>query len=345
MNSITDVARLSGLSVASVSRVLNGSKPVSKETSERVLRAAAELHYSIDQRARGLKRRRSGTIGLIVADAENPFFAQIIRSIESVTYESKHDLFLCNSDEDPDRERFHLDKMRSQRIDGIILLPVCASGNWLQPFLDGGIPIVCLDRRLPDVELDLAIVDNDAGSRLAVTHLARAGHRRIAIVTAHDATVSVDRLESYRATLGELGIPLRTEYERRGRDAHQNTGYEIALALFGLREPPTAIFVTNHLMLLGVMQAARDRGLRIPETLSLLGFDDTPWAPLMEPPLTTIAQPTRALGSAAANLLIDRVDRGYTGAARRVVLSPALKIRGSVAAAPAGFGTLDEKAG
>ncbi|MBD5657386.1 MAG: LacI family DNA-binding transcriptional regulator, partial [Candidatus Eremiobacteraeota bacterium] len=214
MNSITDVARLAGLSVASVSRVLNDSKPVSEEVRDRVLRAAKELHYSIDRRARGLKSRKSGTIGLIVADAENPFFAQIIRSIENVTYESKHDLFLCNSDEDPEREQFHLAAMRAQRIDGIILLSVCASGKWLTPLLHAEIPIVCLDRHLPDVDLDIVIVDNDAGSRLAVNHLIQNGHRRIAIVTAHDATVSVERLASFRATLRENGVSPRADYER-----------------------------------------------------------------------------------------------------------------------------------
>ncbi|MBD5653891.1 MAG: substrate-binding domain-containing protein, partial [Candidatus Eremiobacteraeota bacterium] len=129
----------------------------------------------------------------------------------------------------------------------------------------------------------------------------------------------------------ENGVSPRADYERRGRDAHQNTGYELALSLFGLEEPPSAIFVTNHLLMLGVMQAARDCGYAVPKTLSLVGFDDTPWAGLLDPPLTTVAQPMRALGSTAANLLIDRVDRGYRGEPRRVILPPKLIVRGSVA--------------
>ncbi len=335
MKSISDVARLAGLSVASVSRVLNGSKPVTPETRDRVMRAATELHYSIDRRARALRRQKSGTIGLIVADAENPFFAQIIRSIEGVTYDSKHDLFLCNSDEDPEREQFHLQAMRAQRIDGIILLPVCATGASLAPFLQSETPIVCLDRRLPDVDLDLAIVDNVLGSALAVDHLVAQGHRRIAIITAHDETVSFERVAGFRAALARFDIAERREYERRGHDARLQTGLELTSALLGLGEPPTAIFVTNHLMLLGAMRAARMAGARVPQDLSLMGFDDTPWAELLEPPLTTIGQPTQALGTTAANLLLDRVDREYLGPSRQIVLPPSLIVRGSVGAAAA----------
>ena len=332
MKSISDVARLAGLSVASVSRVLNGSKPVTAETRDRVLRAASELHYSIDRRARALRRQKSGTIGLIVADAENPFFAQIIRSIEGVTYESKHDLFLCNSDEDPEREQFHLQAMHAQRIDGIILLPVCKTGSSLGPFLQSETPIVCLDRRLPDVDLDLVIVDNVLGSDLAVSHLVAHGHRRIAIITAHDETVSFERVAGYRTALGRFGIAARTDYERRGRDARLETGLSLASALLEMDEPPTAIFVTNHLMMLGAMRAARKAGVAVPHALSLIGFDDTPWAELLEPPLTTIGQPTEALGTTAADLLLDRVDRAYAGPSRTVVLPPSLIVRGSVGA-------------
>ena len=335
MKSISDVARLSGLSVASVSRVLNGSKPVSAETRDRVLRAATELHYSIDRRARALRRQKSGTIGLIVADAENPFFAQVIRSIEGVTYEHKHDLFLCNSDEDPEREQFHLQAMRAQRIDGIILLPVCATGSSLGPFLQSETPIVCLDRRLPDVDLDLAIVDNVLGSGLAVDHLVSHGHRRIAIITAHDETVSFERIAGYRAALERSGIPPHAGYERRGSDARLETGLMLASELLAMEERPSALFVTNHLMLLGAMRAARMAGLSVPHELSLMGFDDTPWAELLEPPLTTIGQPTQALGTTAARLLLDRVDRAYTGPSRQIVLPPSLIVRGSVGAATA----------
>ncbi len=330
MASIIDVAKHAGLSVASVSRVLNNSKPVSADIRERVLSSAAVLDYSIDQRARGLRRRKSDTIGLVVADAGNPFFAMVVHSIEAVAYESKLDLFLCNSDEDPERERFHLLSMHAQRIDGIILLPCGASAKTLPSFVGLKTPLVCLDRRLPDGDFDLAIVDNLMGADLALRHLHGFGHRRIAIVAGHDATVSSERINGYRHTLAALGIAERPEYVRRGRSAEQRSGYDQTLALLALATPPSAIFVTNQLMLLGALRALRERGISVPDRMSVIGFDDSPFAELLDPPLTTIAQPTSELGTIAAQLLLDRVVRGYTGAARTIVLPPELRVRSSV---------------
>lgn len=332
MASITDVAKRAGLSVASVSRVLNDSKPVSSKTRDRVMRAASALDYSIDRRARALRRQKSGTIGLVVSDAENPFFAQILHAIEEVAYTSKHDLFFCNSNEDPERERLHLLSMHAQRIDGIILLPVGADVSSLPAFLGRDTPLVCLDRRLPGANFDLAILDNFAGSELAVRHLVEAGHERIGIVTAHDQTVTVERISGFRDALAASGLDVRPEYVRRGTDAREQSGYAQSTALLDLKTPPTAIFATNPLLALGALRALRDRGLRVPHDVSLIGFDDPLYAGLLDPPLTTIAQPTTELGRRAAELLLDRVVRGYVGEPRNIILPPKLEIRASVAA-------------
>lgn len=296
------------------------------------MRAASALDYSIDRRARALRRQKSGTIGLVVADAENPFFAQIIHAIEEVAYTSKHDLFFCNSNEDPERERLHLLSMHAQRIDGIILLPVGADASSLPAFLGRDTPLVCLDRRLPGANFDLAILDNFMGSELAVRHFVEAGHERIGVVTAHDRTVTLERVSGFRDTLEACGIAERPEYIRRGTDARQESGYAQTIDLLDLKTPPSAIFATNPLIALGALRAIRDRGLRVPDDVSLIGFDDTVYAGLLDPPLTTIAQPTTELGRRAAELLLDRVVRGYTGEPRNVVLPPKLEIRASVAA-------------
>ncbi|MBD5657026.1 MAG: LacI family DNA-binding transcriptional regulator [Candidatus Eremiobacteraeota bacterium] len=334
MASITDVAKRAGLSVASVSRVLNETGFVSEQTRQRVMRAAAALAYSIDRRARGLRRQKSGAIGLVVADAENPFFSKIIRAIEEVAYRSKHDLFLCNSNEDVERENFHLLSMHAQRIDGIILLPVGADATSLPAFLGRDIPLVCLDRRLPGADFDLTIVDNRAGAELAVRHFVEAGHRRIAIVTAHDRTVSFERIAGFHDALAAHGIEARAEYVRRGQDARLDSGYTETAALLDLRVPPTAVFVTNQLLALGALKAIRDKNRRVPGEVSLIGFDDAPYAGLLDPPLTTIAQPTNELGRRSAELLLDRVLRGYSGAARSIVLPPTLIARASVGPPP-----------
>jgi len=328
--SIKDVAARAGVSVASVSRVLNESKPVAEGTRRRVLAAAEALHYSIDQRARALRRRKSGTLGLIVSDVANPYFPEVIRAIESVAYHSGHDLFLCNSDEDPDRERFYIRAMIAQRIGGIIIVPVTFTSASLGLALRNDIPIVCLDRRLNDIQLDTVTVDNRAGGALAADALVDRGHRRIGAIVATRTTPGNDRLRGFEQRLAERGVPLDTELVRDG-EYKESGGYAAARSMFELQNRPTGLFVANHPMTLGALHAARACALRVPRDLSLVAFDDTSWATFLDPPLTTISQPTDQLGMAAAELLIDRVEERYTGAARTVVLQPQLMNRASIA--------------
>jgi DNA-binding LacI/PurR family transcriptional regulator len=328
--SIKDVATRAGVSVASVSRVLNESKPVGESTRVRVLAAAEALHYSIDQRARALRRRKSGTLGLIVSDVANPYFPEVIRAIESVAYHSGHDLFLCNSDEDPDRERFYIRAMIAQRIGGIIIVPVTFTSASLGLALRNDIPIVCLDRRVNDVQLDSVLVDNFAGGALAADALVDRGHRRIGAIVATRTTPGNDRLRGFEQRLAERNVPLDARLVRDG-EYKQSGGYAAARSMFDLPNRPTGLFVANHPMTLGALHAARDCNLRVPRELSLVAFDDTSWATFLDPPLTTISQPTLELGTAAAELLIDRVEERYVGAARSVVLQPQLMDRASIA--------------
>jgi len=254
MAGIKDVAARAGVSVASVSRVLNESKPVSAETRDRVLAAVRELNYSIDQRARALRRQKSGTLGLVVAEVRNPFFSEVIHSIEAVAYESNYSLFLCNSDEDPERERFHLRAMQAQRIDGIIILPVTTSGRALLPLVKHQVPVVCLDRRVDDMDLDSVLVDNVAGAVMAVSHLVALGHRRIGYIGGRPLTPECERLAGYRQGLAAHTIPEVPDLVRRG-DSLQPSGYTQARALLDLPTPPSAIFVINNPMALGALTA------------------------------------------------------------------------------------------
>ena len=333
MASIKDVAARAGVSVASVSRVLNASKPVAEGTRRRVEAAAEALHYSIDQRARALRRRKSGTLGLIVSDVGNPYFPEVIRAIESVAYHNGHDLFLCNSDEDADRERFYVRAMIAQRIGGIIIVPVTFTGASLALALRNDIPIVCLDRRLDDVNLDSVTIDNLAGGALAADALVNRGHRRIGAIVATRTTPGQDRLTGFMRRLAERGAPLDPQLVRDG-EYKQSGGYLAARSMFELTDRPTALFVANHPMTLGALHAARECGLNVPGEVSLIAFDDTSWATFLNPPLTTISQPTDQLGSAAAELLIDRVEERYRGDGRRVVLQPELMERDSIAVHP-----------
>ncbi len=329
MASMIDVAARAGLSIASVSRVLNGSEQTSADARERVLRAASELDYSIDRRARALRLQKSQTIGLIAADAKNPFFTEIIAAVEAAAYEAKHDLFFANSDEDLARERLHLQSMLAQRIGGVIILPVGSDAASLGSFIKRA-PLVCLDRRLAGLRADLVIVDNELGSELAVDHLCAAGHERVGIVAARDRTVSLERVRGFRRALAARGIREQPGYVQTGENARREAGYACTRRILALAEPPTALFVTNHLLTLGALYALRDAGLRVSEDMSVVSFDDTQYAALLDPPLTTIAQPNEQLGRDAVRLLVDRIDRGYGGEPRSVVLPPALNERKSV---------------
>jgi LacI family transcriptional regulator len=343
MAGIKDVAARAGVSVASVSRVLNESKPVSAETRDRVLAAVRDLNYSIDQRARALRRRKSGTLGLVVAEVRNPFFSEVIHSIEAVAYESNYSLFLCNSNEDAERERFHLRAMQAQRIDGIIILPVTTSGRALLPLIKEQVPVVCLDRRVDDMDLDSVLVDNVAGARLAVSHLVALGHRRIGYIGGRPLTPEFERLAGYRQGLAAHTIPEDPDLVRRG-DSLQPSGYTQARALLDLPTPPSAIFVINNPMALGALTAIRERGLRVPRDISVIAFDDAPWSALLDPPLTTIAQPTDMLGTAAARLLLAHIEGQYAGPAQHLVLPPRLIERASTDRAPAAGAARDIRA-
>ncbi len=330
MASIKDVADLAGVSVASVSRVLNTSRPVAGDTRERVIAAARQLNYSIDQRARAIRLQKSGTLGLIIADVGNPFAAEVIRTIEAVAYRNGHDLFLCNSDEDADRERLHCGAMLAQRIGGVIVLPVSFSGSALAPLLSNDIPVVCLDRRVDDVTLDTVAINNAAGGTIAAVALFDAGHRRIGVIGASRTSPGRDRIVGFRRALLERGVTLDPENMREG-DYKEDGGYEETLAVLSHPARPTALFIVNHPMTIGALRAVRDLGFAVPRDISILAFDDPTWAPFLDPPLSTMRQPTDQLGTRAAEMLIERVDGRYTGAARTIVLQPRYMERASIA--------------
>jgi DNA-binding LacI/PurR family transcriptional regulator len=328
--SIKDVADLAGVSVASVSRVLNTSRPVAGATRERVISAARQLNYSIDQRARAIRLKKSATLGLIVADVGNPFTAQVIRTIEAVAYRNGHDLFLSNSDEDPDRERLHCQAMAAQRIGGVIVLPVTFSAAALAPLLNNDIPVVCLDRKVDDCALDSVLVNNDAGGTMAAIALYDAGHRRIGVIGAGRTTPGRDRMIAFRRTLLERGVVLENEFVREA-DYMEEGGYRETLAVLSRATRPTALFIVNHPMTIGALRAVRDLGLRVPRDVSIVSFDDPTWAPLLDPALSTIRQPTDQLGTCAAEMVVERMQAVYTGPARLILLQPRYMERASVA--------------
>jgi LacI family transcriptional regulator len=304
---IKDVAEYAGVSVATVSRVLNQDHNVSDELRAKVLDAVEALDYQRNRVARSLRVKTSQIFGLVISDIRNPFFTSVVRGVEDVAYSNGYTLILCNSDEDPSKERMYIDIVLAERVAGVIISPVSERDNYSKVLVKAGVPVVAVDRTMLDLDIDAVVVDNVGGAYHAVRHAIGRGHRRIGFIGGPTrATTGRERLAGYTRALTEHGITVDQELIRIG-DFKQQSGFEMALLLLGLGNPPTAIFAANNLMTLGALDAIHARGFRIPDDLCVVGFDDPPWTPLLSPSLTAVSQPTYQLGETAAKLLLKRI--------------------------------------
>jgi LacI family transcriptional regulator len=328
MPTVQDVARHAGVSVATVSYVLNGTRFVSAGLRERVLAAVRELHYEPNAAARTLRSKRSHTLGLILPDLRNPFFTEAVRGVEDVAEAHGYTVLLANSDEDPEREATHLRVLRAKHVDGLILAPAGAPYPELEQLVDTGFPLVLLDRDLARLGVPAVMLDNEAAARAAVDHLIRLGHRRVGMIAGRPPISStVDRRRGYRRALDEAGLPSDEQLVATGGSTIEG-GAAAASTLLELPSPPTAILAANNLMTIGAVMAIERHGLSVPGDVALVGFDDFPWADVFRPRLTTVAQPFYELGRTAAELVLERQSGGGHGA-RRVLLPGTLVVRDS----------------
>jgi len=329
MANMADVARRASVSTATVSRVLNGSTLVSKATRERVQRAIADLSYEPNNLGRNMRFRRIHLFGLIVSDIENPFFTAVTRGIEDEARAAGYGVLLCNSDEDPAKEAQYITTLRAERVPGLILAPTGSNMELLRRYSQPGQALVTFGRRVPGLRADFVSTDNAAGARLAVEHFVSThGYRSIGLVSGPASYSSAaERHASFEATMASFGYTVDPATVVRG-DMREQGGFEAANALIKQQALPRALFVVNNLMTLGVLRATRRAGIKVPDDLAIIGFDDVPWAPFLDPPLTVVAQPTNEIGSTAAELLLDHLSGGPTETVRRV-LDPALIIRQS----------------
>ncbi len=336
MVTIKDVAREAGVSVGTASQALRGSAVVRETTRRRVLAVAARLRYQPSALARGLVTRRTHTVGLLISDIANPFFIRAVRAVEDVAQENGYNVILCNTDEAPAKETQYLRVLMEKRVDGIILATTAASRRAVREIQWRHIPLVLFDRELAGVATHVVKVDGILGGRLATEHLLALGHRRIAIIHGPlDRSTGVERLEGYRATLRAAGLRPDPLLTREG-DFKQESGYRWAQALLDLTPPPTALFCTNNLMTVGALQALLERKVRIPDELSLVGYDDMEWWTLTHPPLTTVGQPVYDLGREAMRLLLTQIGREKGRRPQRIVLKPELILRESCGPPPHG---------
>jgi len=269
---------------------------------------------------------------MIVPDITNPFFPAVVRGVEDVAYKHSFRLVLCNTDNDARKESFYLNEMRSYRPAGWLVIPATDSqmATQLKSSAVAGPPVVCVDREPPGWKGDVVLVANEAGAHTATCHLLRMGHRQLAVITGPlHLTNAVERLTGFKRALAEAKVPIEPDYIQEAR-FERTSGYHAAARLLRMLPRPTAIFACNDLMALGVLLAARELGLRCPEDISIVGFDNLDFAEFTAPALTTVHQPGYQLGTAAARLLLERI-AGSKQPAKRVVLPSELKIRNSVA--------------
>jgi LacI family transcriptional regulator len=330
---IAEVARRAGVSIATVSRVLNDVPgQVGAATRRRVLRVIRELDYRPNALARSLHQRRTHTVGLIIPDITNPYYAEIARGIEDAVSRQGYTLVTCNSDRKLDRISHSVALLREKQVDGIIL---GGGGTLGAPHFAAlrtcGTRVVLIGRY--DVALPAVRVDNVKGAREAAAHLLAFGHRRIAIVAGPQAsTTTVDRLAGYRHAFDEFGVPFPSRWLRYG-NLRPESGFEAVEGLFAGRRTPTAILAANDQMAIGAMRGILQRGLEIPHRVSVVGFDDIALASFLTPALTTMALPLYPMGVAAGEMIL----RLLAGVEQppEIWFTPKLTVRESSAEPPA----------
>ncbi|HTK05908.1 MAG TPA: LacI family DNA-binding transcriptional regulator [Ktedonobacteraceae bacterium] len=304
---IKDVARLAGVSTATVSRVLSNEGYVSEEARKSVLAAMEQLRYQPSRLARSLRVQRSRIIGLLISDIQNPFFISLVRAVEDIALQHQYAVFLCNADENSEKEKFYLDLMQAERVAGVIVSPTRERDDPCLQLFQADIPFVVIDRKLADVNVDTVVVDNIQYTYQLVKHLLEDGHRRIgAVLGISTATTGRERYEGYAQALTEYQLPLSPELLRTSIPREEN-GYHLTNELLDLAEPPTALFVGNNLLTVGAFRAISERGRTIPDDIALAAFDEVDWMSLVKPGLTVIKQPTYDIGRTAAELLFQRI--------------------------------------
>lgn len=330
MATMKDIARLAGVSTSTVSHVINKSRFVSDEIAERVNNAAQQLNYAPSALARSLKMNRTKTIGMLVTTSTNPFFGEVVKGVERSCYHQGYNLILCNTEGDNQRMKASINTLLQKRVDGLLLMCSTLEGERLDVFdRYPDIPIVVMDWG-PILFASDKIQDNSLqGGYVAAKHLIESGHKEIGCITGplirHQAQM---RYEGYKRALAEAGIAINPDWIVES-DFECEGGYQAFEKLYQRGKLPSALFVSNDMMAMGVIQAASQRGLRVPDDLSLIGYDDVHIAKFMTPALTTIHQPKYRLGKAAVDTLLYRLENPDT-TAQVVQLEPTLVVRSSV---------------
>lgn len=330
MATIYDIAKAAGVSAATVSKVINQTGRISEATQFKIRKIMNELNYQPSLVASALTKKRTYSIGLLIPDLANPFFAEIAKSVEKHAQEFGFSLIICNTDNDIKKEERYIGLLKQKSVDGIILGTGVRNDVTLKMLIQQKLPIALIARDLPSLPVDAVMVDDFLGGYLATSHLIQLGHRHIAVLSEELTVVSSrERIRGYMQALEEAEICFQEELMVVSPSQIDDSKKTAGL-LLDSDFPPTAIFACNDVLAIGTIQAARQRGIRVPLDLSVVGFDNTILATIIDPPLTTVAQPIQELGKQVIDLIISEInDQKQTK--QRVVLTPEIVIRQSTA--------------
>jgi LacI family transcriptional regulator len=350
MATMKDVAKRAGVSPTTVSHIINNTRHVSDDLTERVMQAIEELEYRPYGLARSLRTKQSHTVGVLIPDNTNPYFAEIARLLEDECFRHGYNVIICNTEQNPQKELTYLRLLTEKAADGIVFVSTGDDAEAIEALGRQRITSVLVDRDIPELDLDRIVSDNEAGAYVATQHLLAIGHRRIDCIAGPAGIASTeDRLAGYRRAIDEAGAEGQTMYG----DFQVESGYRAFVELYDSGSLPSAILACNDLMAMGVLHGAAEQRLRVPYDLSVVGFDDIQLATYAVPSLTTVRQPKQQIVEEAVSLLLGRINGETREGMQHRVLTPELIVRSSTgppgtngtAAAPGARGRDDANAG
>lgn len=327
---IFDIAKESGVSIATVSKVVNNTGKISQKTRKKVLSIIEKHNYTPNHLATALTGKISYTLGLIIPNLGNPFFGEISKSVEDRARELGFSVIMCSTDYDPKREELSFNLLQKKRVDGVIILSGFQDYDLIaKKVIKPNMPIALIARDIPTVSVNSISIDDYVGGILAAQHLLELGHRQIGLIV-EDINCARERVRGFKHIIGQQGLHLDDRYIVT-TEATVEKGRHAVVALLSLPDAPTAVFATNDLLAIGAIQGARERDLMVPDDLSVIGFDNTILATITDPPLTTIAQPMEQMGRQIVDLLLKEIN-GESSHKQRVILLPDLVVRKSTSA-------------
>jgi LacI family transcriptional regulator len=326
---IKDVAKYTGLSIATISKYINGGNVLEKNKIV-IEEAIKALNFRVNEMARGLKTNKSRTVGILIPDLKSIFFTSIVSNIENILIKQGYSTIICDYKGDLELQQQKLQFLINKMVDGIVLMPLGNEDKSIQAVLQDGIPIVLIDRVLKEIECDVVLVDNLNGAYDAVEQFIMKGHKRIGIIVGPENIYTAqERLKGYYRVHEDYNMPIYEELIKHG-DYQIESGYKLLNQLLDMKNPPSAIFVTNYEMTLGAIMAINERNVVVPEQLSLIGFDNLQMAKIVKPPLSIVMQPMDAIGEIAADILLKRLSGDMGNFPARFRLKTELMMKESV---------------